>query len=297
MFLQKKKKDDGGSLKKVTIIGGGLIGGSLARAIKANKLCGHVAVADISETACAEIKKIGFADTVHTDLAEAVQDADLIVLAIPVASTASVLKEISPALKAGAIVSDVGSTKEHAQNTMEELLPSHVQIVPAHPIAGTENSGPSAGFADLFQDKWLIVTRSSRASDVAIALVRSLWEGCGAKVEIMEAKHHDDVLAVTSHLPHLIAFSMMATAADLEDETQKEIIRFSASGFRDFTRVAGSDPTMWRDIFLQNRASMLPLLQRFFEDLTILQKLIRREDGDALFDYLERARTIRRNLK
>ncbi len=291
------KKQNSSKLERVAIIGGGLIGGSLARAIRANKLCRHVAVSDISLEACAEIKKIGFADSVHNDLVEAVKDADLIVLAIPVASTAVVLKEIAPILKAGAIISDVGSTKERTQDVMEELLPSHVQIVPAHPIAGTENSGPTAGFAELFKDKWLIITRSSRASDDAIKTVQELWEGCGAKVEIMAAKHHDDVLAVTSHLPHLIAFSMMATAADLEDETQKEIIQFSASGFRDFTRVAASDPTMWRDIFLQNRASMLPLLQRFFEDLTILQKLIRREDGDALFEYLERARTIRRNLK
>lgn len=281
---------------KITIIGCGLIGSSLARAIKKNNLAETLVVVDSNEESRAQIRTLGFADRVMDDAAEAVHNADVVVLGVPVGAFRTVLTDIKDHVKGGAIITDVGSTKKKVLEAMEDIMPDTVHVIPGHPIAGAENSGPTAGSATLFQDRWLILTPSQKASADAVETLKTLWEKCGAMVEVMDTNHHDEVLAVTSHLPHLIAFSMIKTAADLEEETTKEIIQYSAGGFRDFTRVAASDPTMWRDILLENKDVMLPLLQRFSEDLTILQKFIRRGDGDALYDYLDTARTIRRSM-
>lgn len=284
-------------LNKIAIIGGGLIGSSVARVAKERGLSQTIVIADTSGEARTEIKTLGFADRVVADAGEAVIEADLVIIAVPVRAFTQVLQAIKDSLKSGAIVSDVGSVKGSVLSDMQAVLPDTVHIIPAHPIAGAEKSGPAAGSAGLFQDRWLIITPPAQTDKAALETLHHFWQGCGAMVEIMDVSHHDEVLGVTSHLPHLIAFSMMKTAADLESETQKEIIRYSAGGFRDFTRVAASDPTMWRDIMLANKEVMLPLLQRFTEDLTILQKFIRRGEGDALHDYFDKARTIRKGMK
>jgi cyclohexadieny/prephenate dehydrogenase len=281
---------------RVTIIGFGLIGSSLARALSEQGLAGEIVCADASQAACDTVMELGLAARATTDIAGAVHDADLVVIAVPVGAYAKVGEAIAHDLKAGAIVTDVGSVKESVVNTLQSFLPDHVQFVPGHPLAGTENSGPRAGFAGLFTGRWCVLTPLPGTDPAAVARVRAMWERCGCNVEEMDPAHHDRTLAITSHLPHLIAYTIVHTATELEQDTQAEVIKFSASGFRDFTRIAASDPIMWRDIFLANREGVLEMLQRFTEDLTNLQKAIRRGDGDTLQETFTRTRAVRRGI-
>jgi len=302
---------NGAIFGRVAIVGSGLIGSSLARALRANGLAGHVAVYDASADVRAVTERLGFADSVHATLAGAVDGADLVVLAVPPGAIAAVGAELAPLLKAGMIVSDVASTKRSVVAALAPLLPEGVALVPGHPIAGTEHSGPEAGFAELFGQRWCILTPPPGTDRAAIERVADMWRRIGSDVEFMDADHHDRVLAITSHLPHLIAYTIVATAADLEDQlgadagprgenddivTTAEVIRYSASGFRDFTRIAASDPVMWRDVFLNNKDAVLEMLGRFSEDLTALQRAIRWGDGDELQRVFTRTRDIRRGV-
>ena len=280
---------------KVTIIGLGLIGSSIARAVGERlpdvTVTGHDASADVREQA----RALGLCDEIADDPVQAVAGADLVILAVPVGRMADAGAAIAPGLKADAIISDVGSSKSSVAEALAKALPDHV-VIPAHPVAGTENSGPAAGFATLFEGRWCIVTPGAGAPADAVAALGSFWEALGAKVDLMDAAHHDMVLAVTSHLPHLIAYTIVGTASELEEVTESEVIKYSAGGFRDFTRIAASDPVMWRDVFLANRDAVLATLQRFNEDLTVLQQAIRRGDGDKLEDWFTRTRAIRRSI-
>jgi cyclohexadieny/prephenate dehydrogenase len=278
---------------ELAIIGVGLIGSSLARAIRKQNAARRIVVADASPDVLARAEALGLGDAYAADLAEAVGNADCVILCTPVGANAKIGRAIAPALKTGAIVSDVGSVKSAVIAELEPILPAHARLVPAHPVAGTEQSGPDAGFATLFVNRWSILTPPEGADPEAIAKVRALWEAIGANVETMGAAHHDLVLAITSHVPHLIAYNIVGTAADLEDVTQSEVMKFSAGGFRDFTRIAASDPTMWRDVFLHNKDAVLEMLGRFNEDLTALQRMIRRSDGEGLFALFTRTRAIR----
>jgi len=282
--------------QRMAVIGFGLIGSSLARAARAANLVGSIAACDSDDGARATIARLGLAEIVTGDPAEAVAGADLVVLATPLGAYASIAEAIAPALAPGAIVTDVGSVKGPALRDLPGLLPAGVHLVPGHPIAGTENSGPESGFAELFQDRWCILTPPAATDPAAIEKVAALWRGCGSLIEIMDGAHHDKVLAITSHLPHLIAYTIVGTAANLEDDARSEVIKFSASGFRDFTRIAASDPTMWRDVFLNNRDAVLEMLQRFSEDLTAMQRAIRRGEGETLFELFSRTREIRRRI-
>ncbi len=279
----------------VTIVGLGLIGSSVARAVKEKlpgvAVTGHDASADVR----AEAREIGFCDVVADDPADAVAEADLVILAVPVGRMADAAAAIAPGLRADAIISDVGSSKSGVADALARALPAHL-VIPAHPVAGTENSGPAAGFSTLFEGRWCIVTPPANAPEAAVAAVAGFWQALGAKVDRMDAAHHDMVLAVTSHLPHLIAYTIVGTASELEEVTESEVIKYSAGGFRDFTRIAASDPVMWRDVFLANRDAVLATLQRFNEDLTVLQQAIRRGDGDKLEDWFTRTRAIRRSI-
>ncbi len=280
---------------RVTIIGLGLIGSSIARAVQAQmptvRLTGHDASPEVRERA----RRIGFVDDVTDTAGAAVVDADLVIFCVPVGAMAAAASEIADDLPADAIVSDVGSSKESVLAALGGALPG-ATIIPAHPVAGTENSGPDAGFATLFKGRWCIVTPPEGSDPTAVARVSEFWRRLGANVETMDPRHHDRVLAVTSHLPHLIAYTIVGTASDMEEVTQSEVIKFSAGGFRDFTRIAASDPTMWRDVFLNNKEAVLEMLQRFTEDLTALQRAIRWGDGDTLYDLFSRTRTIRRSI-
>jgi cyclohexadieny/prephenate dehydrogenase len=280
---------------RVTIIGLGLIGSSIARAVQAQmptvRLTGHDASPEVRERA----RQIGFCDDVTDTAGAAVVDADLVIFCVPVGAMAAAAAEIADDLPADAIVSDVGSSKESVLAALGAALPG-ATIIPAHPVAGTENSGPDAGFATLFQGRWCIVTPPEGANPVAAERIAEFWRRLGANVETMDPRHHDRVLAVTSHLPHLIAYTIVGTASDMEEVTQSEVIKYSAGGFRDFTRIAASDPTMWRDVFLANKEAVLEMLQRFSEDLTALQRAIRWGDGDALFDLFTRTRAVRRSI-
>ncbi len=282
--------------ERAAILGFGLIGSSLARALSENGLVGEIVCGDASQVACDAVIELGLASRATTDLADAVHDADLVVFAVPVGAYAAVGHAIAHNLKAGAIVTDVGSVKESVVQSLQPLLPDYVQLVPGHPLAGTENSGPRSGFAGLFSGRWCVLTPVPGTDPAAIARIRALWEACGSKVEEMDPAHHDRTLAITSHLPHLIAYTIVHTATELEQDMQAEVIKFSASGFRDFTRLAASDPVMWRDIFLSNREGVLEMLQRFTEDLTNLQKAIRRGDGDILHETFTRTRAVRRGI-
>ncbi|MGK2908894.1 MAG: prephenate/arogenate dehydrogenase family protein [Sphingobium sp.] len=280
---------------RVTVIGLGLIGSSLLRAIRAEmptvRLTGHDANAEVRETA----RRIDLADDITDTVGAAVTDADLVILCVPIGAMGQVAEGIRDDLPAEAIVSDVGSCKAEILAALTAALPGRA-IIPAHPVAGTENSGPEAGFASLFKGRWCIVTPPADADATAVERVSELWRRIGAEVEIMDAAHHDLVLAVTSHLPHLIAYTIVGTASDLENVTRSEVIKYSAGGFRDFTRIAASDPTMWRDVFLSNKDAVLEMLQRFSEDLSALQRAIRWNDGDALFNLFTRTRAIRRSI-
>jgi cyclohexadieny/prephenate dehydrogenase len=280
---------------RVAIIGLGLIGSSIARAVRqempAVRLSGH----DADPAVRARATAIDLLDDIADTAGAAVLDADLVILCVPVGAMASVAEQIAADLPADAIVSDVGSSKAGIAAALAAALPGQT-VVPAHPVAGTENSGPDAGFATLFHGRWCILTPAGDADPAAVMRVSTFWEKLGADIEIMDARHHDLVLAVTSHLPHLIAYTIVGTASDLEEVTQGEVIKYSAGGFRDFTRIAASDPTMWRDVFLSNKEAVLEMLQRFSEDLTALQRAIRWGDGDALFDLFTRTRAIRRSI-
>jgi cyclohexadieny/prephenate dehydrogenase len=281
---------------RVAIVGIGLIGSSLARAIARAGLAGEIAIADRDAAALARAEALGLGTSYHATAVGAATGADLVIACVPVGACGSVAAEIAPVLSATAIVSDVGSVKGSVIRQMAPLLPNPRRLVPAHPVAGTEQSGPDAGFAELFDNRWCILTPSDDADADAVDKVAALWRACGANVEVMASDHHDLVLAITSHLPHLIAYNIVGTAADLEEVTQSEVIKFSAGGFRDFTRIAASDPTMWRDVFLHNKDAVLEVLGRFSEDLAALQRAIRWGDGDQLFDVFTRTRAIRRGI-
>lgn len=280
---------------RVAIIGLGLIGSSIARAIRADmptvRLTGHDADADVRN----RVTAMGLVDDVADHAAAAVCDADLVIMCVPVGAMAGVAAAIADDLPAEAIISDVGSVKAEVARVLAAALPRHA-VVPAHPVAGTERSGPEAGFASLFKGRWCILTPDSGTDATAVSRVEAFWRALGAEVEIMDAAHHDLVLAVTSHLPHLIAYTIVGTASDLETVTRSEVIKFSAGGFRDFTRIAASDPVMWRDVFLANKEAVLAMLQRFSEDLSALQRAIRWDDGDTLFDLFTRTRAVRRSI-
>jgi cyclohexadieny/prephenate dehydrogenase len=282
--------------ERIAIIGVGLIGSSIARAARRRNAAGAIALADSSAEVRGRAEALKLGDRVFASAAEAAAGADLVILCTPVGADESVAQEIAPALKAGAIVSDVGSVKGAVIAALSPHLPAGVHLVPAHPVAGTEQSGPDAGFATLFVNRWCILTPPEGTPESAVAKLRAFWEALGSDVEIMSASHHDLVLAITSHVPHLIAYNIVGTAYDLEDATRSEVIKFSAGGFRDSTRIAASDPTMWRDVFLNNKDAVLEALGRFNEDLTALQRMIRRGDGDGLFDLFTRTRAIRRAI-
>lgn len=282
--------------KQVTIIGFGLIGSSLARAIRDHHQAGKIICADASREVCEKVLQLKIADEVTTDLAKGVKGSDLVVLCVPVGAMGAVAEKIAPALEKGAIVSDVGSVKMAVVKSVGAHLPGTVHFVPAHPIAGTEHSGPENGFAELFKNRWCIVTPMAHTELHAVEKIVKLWEACGSNIELMNPDHHDLVLGITSHLPHLIAYTIVGTATTLEEDLKGEVIKFSASGFRDFTRIAASDPVMWRDVFLNNKDAVLEVLQRFTEDLTALQKAIRKQDGDYLYQTFKRTRDIRRAI-
>jgi len=283
------------SFDRIAIIGFGLIGSSLARAIRKAGIAGEIVAIDRDEAVRARVAELGLADRVVAG-PEGVEGADFVILCVPVRANAGVAQAIAPHLAPGAIVSDVGSVKGAVIRDVAPLLPAGVHFVPAHPVAGTEHSGPDAGFAELFVNRWSILTPPPEASPEAIARVRAFWEAIGSNVEVMTPEHHDLVLAITSHVPHLIAYNIVGTAADMEKVTQGEVIKFSAGGFRDFTRIAASDPTMWRDVFLTNKDAVLEMLGRFSEDLLALQRMIRWGDGDALHALFTRTRAIRRGI-
>jgi cyclohexadieny/prephenate dehydrogenase len=280
----------------VALIGLGLIGSSIAHAIRRGGLARRITGHAKSEATRKTAERLRLCDAVYADPAEAVAGADLVILCTPVGSYGALAEAIAPALAAGATVTDVGSVKGAVVRDVAPHLPEGVHFVPGHPIAGTEHSGPEAGFAELFDGRWCILTPLPGADPDAVSKLERFWQGCGASVELMTPEHHDLVLAIVSHVPHLIAYNIVGTASDLEQVTQKEVIKFSASGFRDFTRIAASDPTMWRDVFLNNREAVLEMLGRFVEDLTSLQRAIRWGDGDALFDLFTRTRAIRRGI-
>ncbi len=281
---------------KVALLGVGLIGSSLALACRRHGLVGELAGYARRPETRATIERLGLTDSVHDDPAEAVAGADLVVLCVPVGANAAVAEAMAPGLKAGAIVSDVGSVKQAVIRDVGPFLPDGVHFVPGHPIAGTEHSGPEAGFADLFEERYCVLTPPPGTDEAAVEKVAELWRRCGARVEAMEAAHHDKVLAMTSHLPHLISYTIVGTAFDLAESERGEVIKYAAGGFRDFTRIAGSDPVMWRDIFLNNREAVLEILQRFGEDLSRLQRAIRWGEGEALEDLFQRTREIRRGV-
>jgi len=281
---------------KVALIGIGLIGSSLARVIRREKLADTIVVNTRSAETLARARELDLGDEYYTSAAEAVRDADLVIVCVPVGACGRVATEIAPALKAGAIVTDVGSTKRSVIEQMSPELPDTVEFLPGHPLAGTEHSGPDAGFAELFRNRWCILTPAGRSSDEAVEKLTAFWEACGSRVDTMDPDHHDKVLAIVSHLPHIIAYNIVGTADDLQTVTESEVIKYSASGFRDFTRLAASDPTMWRDICLHNKDAILEMLSRFSEDLSALQRAIRWGDGQALFDLFTRTRAIRRSI-
>jgi cyclohexadieny/prephenate dehydrogenase len=285
-----------GRFERIALIGMGLIGSSIARAAREKGLARHITAIDASADVVKRVKELKIADSVTTHAAKGVAGADLVILCVPVGVNARVAKVIGKALKPGAIVSDVGSVKAAVVKAVQPHLPKGVHFVPAHPVAGTEHSGPDAGFASLFEGRWCIVTPPEGADEVAVGKVSAFWKAIGSRVELMTPEHHDLVLAVTSHIPHLIAYNIVGTADDLEAVTKGEVIKFSAGGFRDFTRIAASDPTMWRDVFLHNREAVLEVLGRFQEDLFSLQRAIRWGEGDKLFDLFTRTRAIRRGI-
>lgn len=282
--------------ERIALIGIGLIGASLAHVIRREKLAGHIAVATRSAATLKRAEELGLGDSHSLDAADAARDADLVIASVPVGASGAVAQAISSALKPGAIVTDAGSTKRSVIDQMLPHMPEGVHLIPGHPIAGTEYSGPDAGFASLFEDRWCILTPLPDADSDALEKLKVFWRQCGSDVDEMHPDHHDRVLAVVSHLPQLISYNIVGTASDLEAVTESEIIKYSASGFRDFTRLAASDPTMWRDVCLHNKEAILEMLARFSEDLASMQRAIRWADGDKLFDLFTRTRHIRRSI-
>lgn len=282
--------------KRVALVGIGLIGSSLAHAIRRHGLADHVAISTRRTATLERARELGLGDSYFEDAAEAVRDADLVIVSVPVGSSGDVAARIAGSLKPGAILSDVGSTKASVVAQMQPHVPSGVHFIPGHPIAGTEHSGPEAGFAELFEGRWCILTPLPDTDAERLEALSAFWRACGSKVDIMDPAHHDMVLAIVSHLPHIIAYNIVGTADDLEAVTKSEVIKYSASGFRDFTRLAASDPTMWRDVCLHNKDAILEMLARFSEDLSALQRAIRWGDGDRLFDLFTRTREVRRSI-
>ncbi|MBE9476921.1 MAG: prephenate/arogenate dehydrogenase family protein [Proteobacteria bacterium] len=282
--------------KKVALIGLGLIAGSIAHAIRRGGLAETISGTARSAETRDIARKINLCDVICDTAAEAVKDADLVILAVPVGAMAAVAAEIEPHLKAGATLSDVGSVKAAVIKNVSPFVPDGVHFIPAHPIAGSEKSGPHSGFATLFDNRWCILVPVPGTDADALDKISGFWKSLGSNVEVMDAQHHDLVLAMTSHAPHLIAYTMVGVADDLSRVTDKEVINFSAAGFRDFTRIAASDPTMWRDVFLNNKEATLEILGRFTEELFDLQRAIRGGDGDFLHDYFTRTRAIRRGI-
>ena len=280
---------------RLALIGLGLIGSSLARVVRRNKLAREIVAIDASESVAARVRELGIADESTTDFAR-VAGCDLVILCVPVGAMATVAQKIAPHLSQGVVVSDVGSVKGAVLTALQANVSAGVHVIPAHPVAGTEYSGPDAGFASLFEGRWCIITPPDDVDEDALARLSAFWEGAGSRVESMTAAHHDLVLAITSHVPHLIAYNIVGTADDFQTVTESEVIKFSAGGFRDFTRIAASDPTMWRDVFLHNKEAVLEILGRFNEDLAALQKMIRWGDGQGLFDLFTRTRAIRRSI-
>ena len=280
----------------IGLIGLGLIGSSLARGIKRMNLARRIIAMDADQSVCDRVRALALADHVTSDAAEGVKDCDLVILCVPVGACGPLAKIIGPHLQPDAIISDVGSVKSAVVKAVQPHLSDKVHFIPAHPVAGTEYSGPDAGFSTLFLNRWCILTPLPEADLSKSQLLQTFWEQLGANVEVMTPERHDLVLAVTSHLPHLIAYNIVGTAADLETVTQSEVIKFSAGGFRDFTRIAASDPTMWRDVFLNNKQAVLEMLGRFTEDLALLQRAIRWGDGETLFKTFTRTRAIRRSI-
>ncbi len=281
---------------RVALLGLGLIGSSIAHAMRRGALAAHVAGYEPMPEVLARARAVGFAESWHSDIEGAVRDADLVIMAAPVGAYAGLAEAMAPHLKTGAILSDVGSVKGAVMRDVAPHVPPGVHFIPAHPIAGTEQSGPEAGFAELFDGRWCILTPPPQSDAAALAVLTEFWRRLGSQVEVMDARHHDLVLAITSHVPHLIAYNIVGTADDLSTVTESEVIKYSAGGFRDFTRIAASDPTMWRDVFLNNREAVLEVLGRFSEDLSALQRAIRWGDGDALFNLFTRTRAIRRGI-
>jgi cyclohexadieny/prephenate dehydrogenase len=282
--------------ERVAFIGIGHIGSSLARLMRRDKLAGTIVACARRQETLDTVRRLKLAEEVTNDPAAAVKGADLVVIATPLSTYAEIGKSIAPALKPGAIVTDVGSVKELVLRDLAPLLPVGIHLVPGHPVAGTENSGPESGFAEVFQNRWCILTPVPGGDAAALDKITRLWRSGQMQVVTMDAAHHDRVLAITSHVPHLIAYTIVGTATDLEETLKSEVIKFSASGFRDFTRIAASDPVMWRDIFLNNREAVLEVLQRFNEDLTALQRAIRWGEGEKLQDLFIRTRAIRRSI-
>ncbi len=282
--------------EKIALIGVGLIGSSIAQAARQKRVVNHISVATRRQQTLAEARSINIGDSYTTDAKKAVADADLVILCTPVGAFESVMREIAPALKEGAILTDVGSVKGHVHEVVGPLVPKGVHFVPGHPMAGTEYSGPLAGFASLFERRWCILTPDKDVAPEAVADLSRFWRALGSDVELMDCAHHDLVVAITSHVPHLVAYNIVGTVDDLETVSKSEVIKFSAGGFRDFTRIAASDPVMWRDVFLTNRDAVLEMLGRFLEDLSVLQRAIRVGDGKALEALFTRTRAIRRSI-
>jgi cyclohexadieny/prephenate dehydrogenase len=281
---------------RLALIGIGLIGGSIALAARRAGVAGHIAISSRTPETLARAEQLKLGDSYDADPAAAAREADCVILSIPVGAVGAITAAIAGGFKPGAIVSDVGSVKASVVAAMKPHIPKGVHFVPAHPVAGTEYSGPDAALVDLFDNRWCILTPPEGTDPAAVETLAAFWRALGANVETMSPEHHDLVLAITSHVPHLIAYNIVGTAADLESVTQGEVMKFSAGGFRDFTRIAASDPTMWRDVFLNNREAVLEMLGRFSEDLTALQRAIRWGDGDALFNLFARTREIRRGI-
>ncbi|MFM9162078.1 MAG: prephenate/arogenate dehydrogenase family protein [Methylocystis sp.] len=282
--------------EKLAIIGCGLIGSSIARAARQFNVTRTISIYDAQPSVMERVQALNLADSKICGIGHAIEGADLIIICTPVGACGRVAKEIAPFLQKDAVVSDVGSVKAAVVRQVTPHLPTHVHFIPAHPIAGTEFSGPDSGFSTLFQNRWCILTPEQNANASKVQQLALFWEGIGAKVETMSPEHHDKVLALTSHLPHLIAYNIVGTADDFGEQTRSEVIKFSASGFRDFTRIAASDPIMWRDIFLNNRDAVLEMLGRFNEDISALQRMIRHGDGDSLSAFFSRTRIIRQSI-
>ena len=282
--------------EKLALIGIGLIGSSIARRTKMDSLANEVAIATRSESTLKRARELDLGDTYTLDAKEAVADADCVILCSPVGTYGAIAQHIAPNMKTGAILTDVGSVKGAVVEQIEPHLPSGVHLIPAHPIAGTEYSGPDSGFPSLFENRWCILTPLPGSDAAAVESLSAFWKAMGSDIEVMDVERHDLVLAVTSHVPHLIAYNIVGTASDLEQVTETEVMKFSAGGFRDFTRIAASDPEMWRDVFLHNKKAVLEILGRFSEDLAHLQRAVRWGDGDLLFDHFSRTRSIRKGI-